>query len=281
MDDSGIIALFFERSEQAIAELRKKYDRAVRAVALNILDSEADAEECASDTYLGVWNTVPPKIPDSLKAYTLGLARNISLSRYHVNTAKKRNSFYDTALDELESCLAAPGGPEQELEGRENWEVTVQQWPLETELGRFSFTVPRKEARLCMFPEPLKFTNDELGGEGQILGIELEATCVTWLLKHDDSDLEHYSERGLQREDLSPEEQEYSRLINGSWARAMDKVTRGTLHMSDGTDFEVYGCNSADYRDGIVRNYADWYMRTIDINAVTAITVGGTRIELN
>lgn len=41
-----------------------------------------------------------------------------------------------------------------ELEGRENWEVTVQQWPLETELGRFSFTVPRKEARLCMFPEP-------------------------------------------------------------------------------------------------------------------------------
>lgn len=248
-------------------------------MALNILGSEADAEECASDTYLGVWNTVPPKIPDSLKAYTLGLARKISLSRYHVNTAKKRNSFYDTALDELESCLAAPGGPEQELEARESWEVTVQQWPLETELGRFSFTVPRKEARLCMFPEPLKFTNDELDKDGRVLGVELTAAGMSFMLEFEDAEQLFYP--GRRSEELSPEEQEYSRLINGSWARAMDKVTRGTLHMSDGTDFEVYGCNSADYRDGIVRNYADWYMRTIDINAVTAITVGGTRIELN
>lgn len=254
----------------------------MQAVALNILGSEADAEECASDTYLGVCNTVPPKIPDSLKAYTLGLARKISLSRYHVNTAKKRNSFYDTALDELESCLAAPGGPEQELEARESWEVTVQQWPLETELGRFSFTVPRKESRLCMFPEPLKFTNDELGGEGQILGIELEATCVTWLLKHDDSDLEHYSERGLQREDLSPEEQEWLQAENGSWFRAVDAATRGALHMADGTEIEIYGGESGSYDNGIERRFGHLLrQQTIDIHAVTAITVGGTRIELN
>ena len=157
MDDSGIIALFFERSEQAIAELRKKYDRAVQAVALNILGNEADAEECASDTYLGVWNTVPPKIPDSLKAYTLGLARKISLSRYHVNTAKKRNSFYDTALDELESCLAAPGGPEQELEARE----------LAAAINRFLAGLPREDRQMfvCRYylAEPVSGIAAKLG----------------------------------------------------------------------------------------------------------------------
>lgn len=157
MDDYGIITLFFERSEQAIAELRQKYDRAVKALARNILGNAQDAEECADDTYLGVWNTVPPEVPDSLKAYTLGLARNISLSRYHANTAKKRNSFYDTALDELESCLAAPGGPEQELEARE----------LAAAIDRFLAGLPREDRQMFVcryyFAEPLSAIAGKLG----------------------------------------------------------------------------------------------------------------------
>lgn len=187
--------------------------------------------------------------------------------------------MYDSETNTMTMCCAFSLA---ELEGKENWEVTVQQWPSETELGRFSFTVPRKESRLCMFPEPLKFTNDELGGEGQILGIELEATCVTWLLEHEDSDLEHYSERGLQREDLSPEEQEWLHAENGSWFRAVDAATRGALHMADGTEIEIYGGESGSYDNGIERRFGHLLrQQTIDINVVTAITVGGTRIELN
>lgn len=54
MEDSRIIDLFFERSEQAVHELELKYGRAVRKLSLNILGDVRDAEECAADTYMAV-----------------------------------------------------------------------------------------------------------------------------------------------------------------------------------------------------------------------------------
>ena len=69
MRDEEIIALFFERSEQAIEALRDKYGVPVRCVARNILGSRQDAEECENDTYLGCWNSIPPHRPDPLKTY--------------------------------------------------------------------------------------------------------------------------------------------------------------------------------------------------------------------
>lgn len=119
MEDSRIIDLFFERSEQAVHELELKYGRAVRKLSLNILGDARDAEECAADTYMAVWNSIPPQRPEHLKAYTLAIARNLSLDRYHANSARKRNGSYDLALSELEGCLAAAGDAQTELEARE------------------------------------------------------------------------------------------------------------------------------------------------------------------
>lgn len=119
MEDSRIIALLFERSEQALSALGRKYGPAVMALAGNILGNRLDAEECADDTWLGVWNTVPPQYPEHLKAYTLAITRNLALSRYHANTAQKRNSFYDAALEELEDSLAALETVETEYDARE------------------------------------------------------------------------------------------------------------------------------------------------------------------
>ena len=45
MEDSGIIDLFFERSEQAIALLSEKYGRLCHKIACNILNDRLDAEE--------------------------------------------------------------------------------------------------------------------------------------------------------------------------------------------------------------------------------------------
>ncbi len=119
MEDSRIIDLFFERSEQAVHELELKYGRAVRKLSLNILGDARDAEECAADTYLAVWDSIPPQRPEHLKAYTLAIARNLSLDRYHGSRAQKRNGSYDLALSELEGCLAAAGDAQAELEARE------------------------------------------------------------------------------------------------------------------------------------------------------------------
>lgn len=119
LEDSKIIALLWQRSEQGLAALAEKYGSACGKIAANILGSSRDAEECVNDTWLAVWNAVPPQRPDPLRSYVYRLARNISVARYHTNTAAKRNSSYDAALSELEDCLAAAASVEQELSARE------------------------------------------------------------------------------------------------------------------------------------------------------------------
>ena len=150
MEDGRIIDLFFERSEQAVRELEAKYGRGVKALALNILGDVRDAEECAADTYLAVWNSVPPRRPEHLKAYTLAIARNLSLDRYQGIRARKRNSSYDLALSELEDCLASEGDAETELEARE----------LAKAINRFLAGLSREDRQLfvCRYylAEPVK-----------------------------------------------------------------------------------------------------------------------------
>lgn len=119
LQDSEIIALFYERSEQALTELSMKYGAVCRAVAKNILSDPQDAEECVNDAYLGAWNTIPPQSPDPLVTYLCRIVRNLATARYHANTAQKHNSFYDTALDELEDCLASTATAEDTLTARE------------------------------------------------------------------------------------------------------------------------------------------------------------------
>lgn len=119
MDDSRIIELFYARSDQAITELSNKYGAVCGKVARNILNNKLDAEECVNDAYLAAWNTIPPNRPDPLLTYICRIVRNLSTARYHANTALKRNSCYDTALDELEECLASPANVEMEITAKE------------------------------------------------------------------------------------------------------------------------------------------------------------------
>ncbi len=119
MTDTEIINLFFERSEQAITELAKKHGSAVARVARNILGNEQDTEECVNDTYLGTWNAIPPHRPSPLRTFVCRIARNLATMKYHSNTAEKRNSQYDLALDELEECLPDNGSVEGAYEAKE------------------------------------------------------------------------------------------------------------------------------------------------------------------
>jgi len=119
LEDSKIIALFYERSEQAIVELSNKYGAVCNKVANNILNNRLDAEECVNDAYLGVWNTVPPQNPDPLISYVCRIVRNLAVKRYHQNTAMKRNSYYDVSLEELDECLPSGVSVEGEIEAKE------------------------------------------------------------------------------------------------------------------------------------------------------------------
>ena len=119
MEDGQIIALLDARAEQAIDALEAKYGPLARRVAMNILHNEADAEECVNVALLAAWDTIPPQRPESLGAYMCRLARNRAAARYRANTAQKRNSFYDAALDELAECIPGHEDPSSLAEARE------------------------------------------------------------------------------------------------------------------------------------------------------------------
>ena len=105
MKDMEIISLFHKRMEQAIYETEKKYGVYCHRIASNILSIKEDAEECVNDTYLSAWNSMPPAIPKSLKTFLGCITRNLSISRYRANHAKKRYAGMELLLSELEDCI--------------------------------------------------------------------------------------------------------------------------------------------------------------------------------
>ena len=116
MDDERIIALFFERSEQAITEVSSKYGRIMTKVAMNALGSFPDAEECVNDAYLGLWNAIPPARPDPLIAFACRIVRNIAINRYHSKSFEHRRNGYEECLDELENLFGSGDSVENEVD---------------------------------------------------------------------------------------------------------------------------------------------------------------------
>jgi len=105
MDDQKIVELYFFRSEQAIKETDIKYGKLCRSIAYNILQNDEDAEECVDDTYIGVWNTIPPKKPDNFMAFICKIARNLALKRLESETRQKRSQATVISISELEEIL--------------------------------------------------------------------------------------------------------------------------------------------------------------------------------
>jgi len=118
MDDSKIIELYWERSEDAITETDIKYGRLCRHIVKNILRSRQDEEECVNDTYLGIWNTIPPQRPNVFSAFVGRIARNQALKKYEYVTAEKRNPEAACSLAELDECVSSRDSVETELESR-------------------------------------------------------------------------------------------------------------------------------------------------------------------
>lgn len=106
MDDTLILQALWERLESGLAALAEKYGARLLATARNILGCHEDAEETVSDTYLAVWNTIPPKRPEPLCAFVFKTGRNLALKRLRSDTAAKRGGgTYDLSLDELAGCI--------------------------------------------------------------------------------------------------------------------------------------------------------------------------------
>lgn len=120
MTDADIVALYWARDEQAIAQTAQKFGAYCRKIAMNLLGSQEDAEECENDTWMAAWNSMPQNRADKLAPYLGRITRNLALDLRERQNAKKRGGGQtETVLEELEFCLPAGDHTAQEVESAE------------------------------------------------------------------------------------------------------------------------------------------------------------------
>lgn len=118
--DEQIINLYWQREETAIQETDKKYGQFLFRIAYNILHDRLDCEECQNDTYLGVWNAIPPTRPTVFPAFITQIMRRIAINRYKEKMSKKRIPFELTiSMDDLNDTLHSGNTVEADFEAEE------------------------------------------------------------------------------------------------------------------------------------------------------------------
>ena len=115
MNDSEIIELYFSRNETAISETKNKYGKLCDKIAYGILQNKEDTEECISTAYYKVWNSIPPKRPQSFCGYLCTIVRNTAITLYN---KRKKNKFTEQ-YNELAEILPDKTNIEQTQEDRE------------------------------------------------------------------------------------------------------------------------------------------------------------------
>ena len=124
LSDAAIIALYQARDERAIKETDAKYRVQLIGAAKHLLQDAQDVEEVLNDTYLRVWNSIPPACPDSLKAFVLSILRKTAINRFRANKRQKRvPAEMISSLSELGDMLSDGDSFHTEQEARELGEI--------------------------------------------------------------------------------------------------------------------------------------------------------------
>ena len=141
MNDSEIIRLLQARDERALAVIKEQYGALCTQIALQILGSSEDAEECLSDGLFKIWNSIPPAEPEYLKAYLAAAVRNAALDRLDAQCAAKRGGTQiPLVLDELAEVTADAQDVEADAELHQLWEA----------IRSFLEKQPRRQQKLFM-----------------------------------------------------------------------------------------------------------------------------------
>ena len=120
MEDEKIIELYMQRSELAITQTVLKYGSYAKKIAFNILRNSEDTEECVYDSYLKLWNNIPPQNPTNLKAFLGKIVRNLSLDKYEkLNSKKRGEGQISLCLSELDECIPDSNNADDKLNEEE------------------------------------------------------------------------------------------------------------------------------------------------------------------
>lgn len=158
MSDRELVEMFLNRDPHAAEEAEKKYGAYCYSVAFAVLGSRPDAEECLNDTWMKLWEAIPPAEPGDLKLYAAKTARRLALNRAAANNRQKRGSGeLAQVYDELSELIPSPSDTAGEAEAKE----------LSRLIDRFLRGLPETHAnvfiRRCFYMEPVKLIAERYG----------------------------------------------------------------------------------------------------------------------
>lgn len=120
MRDTEIVQLYLERSERAISASLEKYRAYCRKIAVNILGSQEDAEDCLNDVFMKAWELIPPNEPENLSTFLGKLTRNTAKNMRRDSRAQKRGGGEtDLVFEELSEIISGNSDVERAAENRE------------------------------------------------------------------------------------------------------------------------------------------------------------------
>lgn len=156
MSDEQIVALYWQRDEQAIRQTDIKYKKFLLSVAYNIVHDVCDSEECLNDTYIGAWNAIPPARPTLLQAFLATIMRRTAIDCYKARKRQKRvASELTVSLSEVEDFISVDDDMYSQTDAKElgrvisNFVRTLSERRMYIFMSRYYIARPIKEiARL-------------------------------------------------------------------------------------------------------------------------------------
>lgn len=139
MNDNEILDLYWSREEDAIRQTQQRYGEKLFALALHILDNREDAQECVNDTYLKVWNAIPPQRPTFFFAYLSKICRNQAFGKLDWNNAAKRKAEIVELTEQMQQCI-----PDTRAE------ISLEGEQLGTVLNGFLESIPQESRIIFM-----------------------------------------------------------------------------------------------------------------------------------
>ena len=118
-EDEKIIRKFENRDESGLSDVTERYGAYLKKIAQNILGNREDAEEALDDSFLQVWNAIPPEKPQNLAGYLVTLTRRNAIDIYRKKYAEKRRAFTEASPISEIAEIAAEDGVDETISIRE------------------------------------------------------------------------------------------------------------------------------------------------------------------
>ncbi len=169
MKDEQIIELYWNRNESAINETKTVYEKYLLKIIYNILGNIQDTPECLNDTYLKIWNSIPPNRPSVFSVYIGKIARETAIDAYRKqNRSKRKPTEYTLALEEISECVS----------GKETTEKAVEMKLLGKEISNYLHTISAEHrvvfVKRYFYNESVKGISQQMNiSESKVKGILL------------------------------------------------------------------------------------------------------------